>query len=98
LIFLFPFLILFSEDDIKVSKAEIHGADYHLVSANLRNLKEVESKLQESGIDKTLPTVFITECVLVYVDIDSCNNLLKWTADNFPVALFLNYEQVGFIY
>lgn len=83
------------DNDVTISKTEIHATDYHLVSANLRNLDEVRNKLEQSGVDTTLPTLFVTECVLVYVDTDSINKLLKWIADSFPVALFLNYEQVN---
>jgi [phosphatase 2A protein]-leucine-carboxy methyltransferase len=77
-----------------MSKTEIHSQDYHLISANLRDIKELENKLHDCHIDKSLPTVFITECVLVYIDLDKTNILLKWISDNFQTALFLNYEQV----
>ncbi|OWF54825.1 leucine carboxyl methyltransferase 1-like [Mizuhopecten yessoensis] len=83
------------DGEVKMSKTEIHATDYHLVSANLRSLEEVKGKLTESGIDTALPTLFVTECVLVYVDTESTNKVLKWIADSFPVALFLNYEQVN---
>ncbi|XP_052105057.1 leucine carboxyl methyltransferase 1-like [Mytilus californianus] len=83
------------EEDIQISKSEIHGQDYHLVSANLRDIKEVETKLHDCHVDKSLPTVFIAECVLVYIDSDKTKVLLKWITDNFTSALFLNYEQVN---
>ncbi|KAJ8310262.1 hypothetical protein KUTeg_012624, partial [Tegillarca granosa] len=85
-----------SEDgEIKLSLSELHASDYHLIAANLRNLQEVEKKLEDCGIDKTLPTVFIAECVLVYIDVKSTNELLKWIKDKFKTVLFLNYEQVN---
>lgn len=88
--------IIASEDgDIRLSKSEIHGSDYHLVDADLSILSQVEKKLQESGIDKTLPTLFMAECVLVYIEFNKTKELLTWIADQFPVAMFINYEQVN---
>ncbi|XP_022341142.1 leucine carboxyl methyltransferase 1-like [Crassostrea virginica] len=85
-----------SEDgDIRLSKSEIHGSDYHLVDADLSVLSQVEKKLKESGIDKTMPTLFMSECVLVYIDSHKTKELLKWIADEFPAAMFINYEQVN---
>jgi [phosphatase 2A protein]-leucine-carboxy methyltransferase len=55
----------------------------------------VEKKLQESGVDKSLPTIFLAECVLVYIDSSKSRELLKWIAQQFPTALFVNYEQVN---
>lgn len=85
----------FLDGEIKLSLSELHASDYHLIAANLRNLQEVEKKLEDCGIDKTLPTIFIAECVLVYVDVKSTNELLKWIKDKFKAILFLNYEQVS---
>lgn len=82
------------DEDIRLSKSEIHGSDYHLVDADLSILSQVEKKLHESGIDKNLPTLFMAECVLVYIDNLKTKELLKWIADQFPVAMFINYEQV----
>lgn len=95
--FLIAFFFNFSiDEDIRLSKSEIHGSDYHLVDADLSILSQVEKKLHESGIDKNLPTLFMAECVLVYIDNLKTKELLKWIADQFPVAMFINYEQVRY--
>lgn len=86
---------MFLDGDIRLSKSEIHGSDYHLVDADLSVLSQVEKKLKESGIDKTMPTLFMSECVLVYIDSHKTKELLKWIADEFPAAMFINYEQVS---
>lgn len=41
-----------------------------------------------------MPTVLVAECVLVYMTPQQSANLLKWAANTFPVAMFINYEQV----
>lgn len=87
---------LATEDgDVMWSKSEVHAGDYHLVSADMRKLPEVESKLADCGLDKSLPTLFIAECVLVYIDVHHTEQLLKWISDNIPTAMFINYEQVN---
>ncbi|XP_037596529.1 leucine carboxyl methyltransferase 1 isoform X2 [Cebus imitator] len=42
-----------------------------------------------------LPTLLIAECVLVYMTPEQSANLLKWAANSFEVAMFINYEQVN---
>ncbi|KAK0048878.1 leucine carboxyl methyltransferase 1 [Biomphalaria pfeifferi] len=83
------------DSDIMMNKAELHSANYHLVSANLRNIGALESKLSASGIDRALPTLFLSECVLVYIEVDITEKLIKWIADSFPTSFFINYEQVN---
>lgn len=41
-----------------------------------------------------LPTLLIAECVLVYMTPEQSANLLKWAANSFEAAMFINYEQV----
>lgn len=83
-----------ADSEIMMSKSELHSANYHLVSADLRNIATLETKLSASGIDRALPTVFLSECVLVYIEVEATDKLIKWIADSFPTALFINYEQV----
>lgn len=42
----------------------------------------------------SLPTLLVAECVLVYMTPQQSASLLKWAASTFPVAMFINYEQV----
>ncbi|GFS19472.1 leucine carboxyl methyltransferase 1-like [Elysia marginata] len=81
--------------DIMISKNELHSSRYHLVYANIANIGQLESKLTASGIDRSLPTLFLSECVLVYIEVEGTDKLLKWISDNFPTAMFLNYEQIN---
>ena len=71
----------------------MHGAIYHLVAADLRDTKQLERKLDECDIDRSLPTAFIAECVLVYMPAKASSDLVRWIADAFPTAFFINYEQ-----
>lgn len=83
------------DSEIMMSKSEIHSGSYHLVSSNLRNIISLESKLTSCGIDRALPTLFLTECVMVYIESESTEKLIKWISENFPTVFFINYEQVN---
>lgn len=77
------------------TRTDIHSAIYHLVGVDLRKLQEFAGKLNECGIDHSLPTAFIAECVLVYMPSQASSALVRWIAENFQTAFFINYEQVN---
>ena len=79
---------------MRFNKNELHSKGYHLVAADLRKLSEVESKFQECQLEKSLPTLFLFECVLVYMPIASSSGLLKLIASLFPTSYCISYEQV----
>lgn len=72
----------------------MHAGNYHLVGVDLRNLAEVEQKLSQAEVNFDLPTLFIAECVLVYVETGAVHNLLLWISSKFSHSMFINYEQV----
>lgn len=86
--------VINEDSDIKIDKYDLHGSNYHLVGANLRNLNELDSKLSICGVDRNLPTIFLAECVLIYMEVKHSSALLQWITDNFMSAFFINYEQV----
>ena len=77
------------------SSHEIHTSNYHLVGVDLRNLVELNRKLDECELDRSLPTLFIAECVLVYMSAESSASLLDFLARSFTHACFVNYEPVN---
>ncbi|BFF94213.1 leucine carboxyl methyltransferase 1 [Drosophila madeirensis] len=83
------------DGEVRLSPTDLHGPSYHLMGVDLRNLDEVDNKLQQAEVDYTLPTIFLAECVLVYIEAQNCRNLLKWIAQKFQAAVFVNYEQVN---
>ena len=84
-------------DEVKFSRTDLHGATYHIVAANFTDLKTLESKLEECGVNYALPTIFIAECVFVYVDPNKTSAFLQWISTRFrsaPIAL-INHEQLN---
>ena len=74
---------------------EVRGASgYRLCVGDLRCLEGLKAVLTAAGIDRRLPTLFLSECVLVYLEpADSCA-VIAWTASAFKRSVFVTYEQV----
>ncbi|XP_063700821.1 leucine carboxyl methyltransferase 1 [Culicoides brevitarsis] len=83
------------DDEVRLSSTDLHAGNYHIVGVDLRNIDELANKLQQSEIDFAVPTIFLAECVLVYIEPQNSSNLLTWIASNFKSAVFVNYEQVN---
>lgn len=83
------------DGEIRFSTTDLHAANYHLVGTDLRHVGELANKLTQAEVNFNLPTLFLAECVLVYIDTSAASILLKWLADKFPNSIFVNYEQVN---
>jgi tRNA wybutosine-synthesizing protein 4 len=68
-----------------------------LIGADLRQHNELWTKLEHAGLNPSLPTIVIAECVLIYMDQLRCNDLLTSIAQRFENCVFINYEQVTFL-
>jgi tRNA wybutosine-synthesizing protein 4 len=82
----------------KRSIADRFGLDLHcysLVGADLRNAHNLMSQLDEVGVQRDLPTFFLAECVLVYMDLEFSNSLLQCLSSGFSRAMCAIYEQVN---
>ncbi|KAJ8671582.1 hypothetical protein QAD02_002841, partial [Eretmocerus hayati] len=80
---------------IRICGTDLHAADYHLVGADLRHVEELERKLVQVVVDTSLPTLLLAECVLVYMDSEASENLLRYFARTFRNSLFISYEQIN---
>ncbi|XP_074716830.1 tRNA wybutosine-synthesizing protein 4 isoform X2 [Strix uralensis] len=70
------------------------GEDYKLLGVDLSELSELERALEEAGLDNEIPTLFIAEVVLTYMESSRSDALIRWAAERFPRACFLLYEQM----
>lgn len=80
------------DGEIKLSSTDLHSGTYHCLGTDLRNITDLEKKLQQAEINYSKPTLFIAECVLVYIENDCINRLLTWITSKFSSAFFINYE------
>lgn len=87
--------IVTEDGEVKLSASDLHAPSYHIVGCDLRVLDDVHRKLKDSELDFGLPTIFLAECVLVYMETRHSHDLLDWIASNFKTAIFISYEQVN---
>ncbi|KAI5940008.1 Leucine carboxyl methyltransferase 1 [Manis javanica] len=90
-----PIVELHSKDILQIDGHMLDSKRFAIIGADLRDLHELEEKLKKCNMNTQLPTLLITECVLVYMTPEQSANLLKWAASSFDTAMFINYEQVN---
>ncbi|XP_031617022.1 leucine carboxyl methyltransferase 1 [Contarinia nasturtii] len=83
------------DGEVRFNPTDMHAANYHVMGVDLRHIDEIENKLKQAEVDFTLPTLFLAECVLVYIESEHCSNLLKWLSSHFSSGFIVNYEQVN---
>jgi len=81
--------------EIEITSSYVHSYNYHLISADLRSIFELENVFSKCNINSKLPTLILTECVLVYMSSTDSSKLLNMLANKFLNVLFVNYEQVN---
>ncbi|XP_017433175.1 leucine carboxyl methyltransferase 1 homolog isoform X2 [Vigna angularis] len=79
---------------ISREKGEVVSAQYKLVPADLRDVKQLNDIISVAAMDPSLPTFIISECVLIYLDPDSSRRIVGWGSQMFSTAIFFLYEQI----
>ncbi|RDD43931.1 Leucine carboxyl methyltransferase 1 [Trichoplax sp. H2] len=81
--------------DSEIGNDAVRSKNYNLIPCDLRYINILEQRLNEIGIDYSLPTICITECVLVYMAPDKSEEIINWMGRRFLDAVFINYEPVN---
>ncbi|KAJ1974412.1 carboxy methyl transferase for protein phosphatase 2A [Dimargaris xerosporica] len=75
---------------------ELWSHDYTVIAGDLRDFEAtIVPALEHQGFDRTLPTLFLSECVLIYLDPTHSDAIIRWVSQNVPTALFAAYEPIG---
>lgn len=90
-----PELKQYLKGDVAVKNDEIRSEFYLLFAADVIKIEEIDKKLMEMGINKTVPTLFIAECVLVYIPIDGVGGLFNYISKHFSTVAFLDYDPIN---
>jgi hypothetical protein len=53
---------------------------YRLVGSDLRDIAALDAAVQRAGYIRGVPTLFIAECVLVYMEADEADAVIRWAA------------------
>eukprot|EP00842_Homolaphlyctis_polyrhiza_P000289 jgi/Hompol1/1260/HPOL_000528-RA len=87
---------LMGEIKIGGGGTEIIGADYLLLSGDLREFESrTMPRLIELGFDKSRPTLFISECVLIYLTPQVSQSIIECISQTVDTAFFATYEQIN---
>jgi tRNA wybutosine-synthesizing protein 4 len=73
---------------------DVHAAAYRLVTADLRDVAALSSCLAKAGLDPALPTLLLSECVLVYLEPEDSCAIIAWAARTLLRSAFVTYEQI----
>ncbi|KAG0249853.1 hypothetical protein BG011_008871 [Mortierella polycephala] len=75
---------------------ELYAKDYCLLSGDLREFVDViVPKLKAHGFDTSIPTLFLSECVLIYIQPSDSDAVVDWVGNNMMASLFVVYEQIN---
>ncbi|KAF9094290.1 hypothetical protein BGX23_002304 [Mortierella sp. AD031] len=75
---------------------ELYSKDYCLLSGDLREFTDsIVPKLMAQGFDTSLPTLFLSECVLIYIQPGDSDAIVDWVGKNMDASLFVVYEQIN---
>mmetsp|Transcript_18037 Transcript_18037/g.38549 ORF Transcript_18037/g.38549 Transcript_18037/m.38549 type:complete len:363 (-) Transcript_18037:214-1302(-) len=74
---------------------DLHTKHLRYVSTDMRICPELASAMSEAGLKPNIPTLFLSECVLVYMQALHGNSIIEWAASTIseaPAAMVV-YEQ-----
>ena len=83
------------QGEVKIEQTSIHSKNYHLCVVDLNNLESLKKSLIESNIDTSIPTLFLSECVLIYLDPTFSDLIIEWISTTFKYSSMLTYEQIN---
>ncbi|KAJ1885865.1 carboxy methyl transferase for protein phosphatase 2A, partial [Coemansia sp. IMI 209127] len=87
--------LLPADTTVAAGGTELHADSFNLLAADLRDFEPaVVPKLRDRGFDSSRPTLFISECVLIYLDPEHSDAILDWITQNVPNAGIITYEQI----
>ena len=79
--------------DLTNNISPLKSKQYYLLGVDLCDVSLLE-KVLLAITDPSLPTLFLSECVMTYMSVTDSQKLIKWSSDNFVNALFVTYEQI----
>lgn len=82
-------------DSLLIDAQSLDSDRFCIISADLRDSSSLDEKLKKFQLNTEIPTLLLSECVLVYMTPGQSSNLLHWAAETFHTAMFINYEQVN---
>jgi tRNA wybutosine-synthesizing protein 4 len=85
-------------NDFEVISDQLRTPRLKLVAADLRSVEGLKTALQEAGMRGDRPTLFLAECVLIYMHATHSDAVLAWAAEALEpgqLAVCAVYEQTN---
>ncbi|KAJ4895082.1 Leucine carboxyl methyltransferase [Raphanus sativus] len=83
-----------ANSSISIEEGQVLTDHYKLLPVDLRDIPKLRDVISFAGMDPSLPTFIIAECVLIYLDPDSSRAIVNWASEAFSTAVFFLYEQI----
>ncbi|KAF4138268.1 Acetyltransferase (GNAT) family [Phytophthora infestans] len=76
-------------------QGHVPSASYSLIACDLGDIQRLNSTLDAAGVDRSLPTLILAECVLSYLAPTKGTMLLRWLAETFSSGSIALYDPIG---
>ncbi|CAO3639561.1 unnamed protein product [Mucor hiemalis] len=88
--------LLGAPETVKLGRGGIDllSSEYSLLGGDLRCWDDIGEKIMETGFEPDLPTMFLSECVFIYLPPEDSNRILKWITNKMSNVSFVLYEQI----
>lgn len=81
--------------DADAAEGRLQAKGYAVLPVDLRQVTDLANALNAAGFDRNVPTLFLSECVLIYMSPEESGAVLDWIAEQCPISLVAAYEQIG---
>eukprot|EP00898_Chlorokybus_atmophyticus_P004524 jgi/Chlat1/5072/Chrsp33S05001 len=83
-----------SDDEQQPEEGFYCSQAYCLLPCDLRSINDLEKVLHKARLDYSLPTLILSECVLVYMKPQHSVDLVRWGGSKFNTAAYVVYEPI----
>ncbi len=85
--------------DVKIMPTGITSDNFYLLNADISQPEAaLDQIVDQTQLNTSLPVLFLSECVLIYLESAVSQRLIQKIPEMFKAAYFLLYEQVRFDY
>ncbi|KAI7862867.1 S-adenosyl-L-methionine-dependent methyltransferase, partial [Spinellus fusiger] len=86
--------LLGPRESLQFGGTELVSEKYCLIGGDLREWTSVVERLLHHGLDVSIPTLFLSECVFVYLPSQDSHTILEWITREVQHAMCVLYEQI----
>ena len=83
-----------NEPVVDAQAGTLHSSHYHILPCDLRDLPSFTKLLHDHGFDDSVPTLFLSECVMIYMKPEYSQAIVNWIKNTLSTAFFCLYEQI----